>query len=165
MNRKERARIVTRASAISALTEDILDKSAKDGQATKEEKRASYVADGIAKSIFRTGKHIHAINNIAYNKTNGTILVILFPVANENIDEIIDLVKQVRGVKSVSDNPVNDEETMTDYHVLKVRVKEEGEEDDSEENELELDDIESEILEPTLGRPDGSSPVYGPGIE
>lgn len=163
MDKKERARIVTKASAISALAEEAIDNSADDGQATTEKKRASYVADGIAKSIFRTGNHIHAINNIVYNETNGTILVILFPVANESVDEIIGLVKQVRGVKSISDNTINDEITMTDYHVLKIVVTSEGEDETSEEDDLEPD--ETETGEPAPGRPNDSSPVYGPGME
>lgn len=163
MNKKQRA---IHLAKISSITEDVLDKSAEEGQATKEKQRASFIADAIAKNIFKTGKHIHAINNIIYNETNGSILLILYPVANDNVGDIIELVKQVRGVKSVSDNPINDEETLTDYHVLKVTIAEEGmEDDDSEDEYLDLDDQPSSIREPSVGRPEGSSPVFGPGIK
>jgi hypothetical protein len=160
MNRKERALHITK---VAALCEEVLDKSAEMGQATKEQRRASFIADGIAKSIFRTGKFIHALNNIAYNPTNNSILVVCYPVANDNIDEIIRLVKTVRGVKSVSDNPMNDEETMVAYHVLKVKIVEEAEGGSTEE--IKPDEVPPiSAVETPFGRPEGSSPVFGPGM-
>ncbi len=151
MDRKQRARHLAKVSAIT-LNEEVVDQDAKNGQATQEKKRASFIADGIAKNIFSNGGFIHAINNIVYNDTNGSILLILFPVANDNIDGIIDLVKEVRGVKRVEDNPINDEVTMTSYHVLKVIISEEQEVQDEPDDELPEPEGEEEITT------DGESP-------
>ena len=158
MDRMDRAIYLTR---VSNLQEDVLHAERKD--ISPQENKARFIADRVAKAIFQTGRFVHAISNIIYNSSNDSILIVLFPVANRDIDRIIDLIKLVKGVGKVSDNVIEDDSTATSYHVLKLGVEGQASDLDTKPEGEE----EEETGEPTPSEDEEkpvTSPVFGPGM-
>jgi len=144
-----------RARALLSITEDSvrsLGIADQDAAVSYEERRASHVADRITGAIFDNRAFAHVLRDVKYNENNGTILLIMYPIANDVIDDLVILVDSVDDVTRVTDNVIKDDLADEDYHVLKVYFTEEPDQADQspDEGSYEIPQEEEEPSSPVV---------------
>jgi len=115
----------------------LTDELPKDSKGiSREELRASHIADAILKTIITKREAINAVRDAKYNPQNGSILFVMYPSAEPHLQAIINRAEKVLGVERVYDNVLSDDITGEKFHVLKVMTLSKEEEEQQKETEV-----------------------------
>jgi hypothetical protein len=92
---------------------------ASQGAGDNRELIASYVADQIVQMVIIDRFFMHAIKDVRYNPDNESILIVLHSNFNDYVDTILEMIAQIKSVKTAESFERTSEEGFK-YYVIKA---------------------------------------------